>query len=192
MIDESLINKLKKGDLHAFKVLVDEHQKRVLNTCYRFVNNREDAEDLTQEVFIEVYKSISRFRGDSKLSTWIYRIAMTKSLDFLRKGKRKKRFGIMKNIFSDPAEGKGISAANYDNPCKQTEAGERIKILNEALEKLPENQRAAFTLSKYEEISYAEIAEILNTSVSAVDALIQRAKNNLRKRLAGYYEKNIL
>jgi RNA polymerase sigma-70 factor (ECF subfamily) len=130
MKDEYLINNLKKGDLHVFKVLVDEHQKRVLNTCYRFVNNREDAEDLTQEVFLEVYKSISRFRGDSKLSTWIYRIAMTKSLDFLRKQKRKKRFGIMKNIFSDPTQGKEISGPNDEDPAKKTEAGDRITILN--------------------------------------------------------------
>jgi RNA polymerase sigma-70 factor, ECF subfamily len=98
---ENLIENLKSGDLKSFKILIDDHQKKVLNTCYRFVNNKEDAEDLTQEVFIEVYKSISSFRGESKISTWIYRIAITKSLDFIRKKKRKKRFAIIKKVFSD-------------------------------------------------------------------------------------------
>ena len=85
---DNLIENLKKGDINSFRILVNEHQRKVLNTCYRFLNNKEDAEDLTQEVFLEVYKSISSFRGESKISTWIYRIAVTKSLDFIRKKKR--------------------------------------------------------------------------------------------------------
>lgn len=192
MTEDNLIENLKNGDLNSFKRLVDENQKRVLNTCFRFVNNREDAEDLTQEVFLEVFKSISGFRGDAKLSTWIYRIAVTKSLDYLRKKKRKKRFGIMKSIFGGE-EGNGEpEIAGGSNPGKEAEDSDRIEILNAALNSLPENQRAAFTLSKYEEMSYAEIAEILNTSAPAVDALIQRAKNNLKKRLRHYYEKKII
>ena len=192
MTEEELIKNLKSGDLNSFRLLVDEHQKKVLNTCNRFVNNREDAEDLTQEVFVEVYKSVSAFRGDAKISTWIYRIAVTKSLDYLRKKKRKKRFGIMKNIFSDDNDDREIQASESSDPGKQAEDEDRLRILNSALEKLPENQRAAFTLSKYDEMSYAEIAEILKTSTSAVDALIQRAKNNLKKRLYNYYEKKII
>jgi RNA polymerase sigma-70 factor, ECF subfamily len=192
MIEDNLIENLKNRDHNSFKALVDEHQRKVLNTCYRFVNNREDAEDLSQEVFLEVYKSIPGFRGDSKLSTWIYRIAVTKSLDYLRKQKRKKRFGIVKNIFSNETGEMEKNITSGTNPGKQAEEEDRIRILNEALDKLPENQRAAFTLSKYQEMSYAEIAEILKTSTSAVDALIQRAKNNLKKRLYNYYEKKII
>jgi len=192
MTDEQLTENLKKGDLNSFKFLVDAHQKKVLNTCFRFVNNREDAEDLTQEVFLEVYKSIPGFRGDSKLSTWIYRIAVTKSLDYLRRQKRKKRFGILKSIFSDETGEMITNITSGSNPGKKVEEEDRVRILNEALEKLPENQKAAFTLSKYEEMSYAEIAEILNTSSSAVDSLIQRAKSNLKKRLYHYYEKKII
>jgi RNA polymerase sigma-70 factor (ECF subfamily) len=192
MSEKEFIKSLKDGDLQTFKTLVNEHQKKVLNTCNRFVNNREDAEDITQEVFVEVFKSISGFREDSKLSTWIYRIAVTKSLDLLRKQKRKKRFGIMKNIFSDDGSELNIKAPANSNPAKQAENEDRIRVLNEALEKLPENQRAAFTLSKYDEMGYAEIAEILNTTVSSVDSLIQRAKNNLKKRLFNYYEKKII
>lgn len=192
MPEENLVNNIKNKDLASFKSLVEKHQKVVLNTCNRFVNNKEDAEDLTQEVFMEVYRSISGFRGDSKLSTWIYRIAVTKSLDFLRKKKRKKRFGIAKSVFSRETLSEELKADNILNPGILAENEDRIKILNEALEKLPENQRVAFTLSKYDELSYQEIAEILKTTIPAVESLIHRAKNNLKKRLYNYYEKKLI
>ena len=192
MSKENLTEELKKGDLKSFRILVDEHQKKVLNTCYRFVRSREDAEDLTQEVFIEVYKSISSFRGESKISTWIYRIAVTKSLDFIRRKKRKKRFAILKSTFSGDTIEEDIPDNQNLNPGGKIEEQERIRILNEALGSLPENQRTAFTLSKYDEMSYKEIAEILNTTVSSVESLIHRAKQNLKKRLQNYYEKKII
>ena len=192
MPEENLVNKIKNKDLTSFKSLVEEYQKMVLNTCNRFVNNREDAEDLTQEVFMVVYRSISGFRGDSKLSTWIYRIAVTKSLDFLRKKKRKKRFGITKGVFSGETLSEELKADNISNPGILAENEDRIKVLNEALDKLPENQRVAFTLSKYDELSYQEIAEILETTIPAVESLIHRAKNNLKKRLYNYYEKRLI
>ena len=189
---DNLIENLKKGDINSFRILVNEHQRKVLNTCYRFLNNKEDAEDLTQEVFLEVYKSISSFRGESKISTWIYRIAVTKSLDFIRKKKRKKRFTILKRVFSDDNIKSGIPDKTNLNPDKKVEEQDRIRILNEALESLPQNQRAAFTLSKYDEMSYKEIAEILNTTIPSVESLIHRAKNKLKKKLFYYYEKKII
>ncbi|MCE1273535.1 MAG: sigma-70 family RNA polymerase sigma factor, partial [Chlorobiales bacterium] len=109
----------------------------VLNTCYRFVFNREDAEDLAQEVFIEVHRSLDRFREESKLSTWIYRIAVTKSLDHLRKLKRKKRFSSLKRIIGvdDPAD--SIPAPDRDNPADALADKERVSVLQEALNSLP-------------------------------------------------------
>jgi len=192
MPEEIQLNKLKSGDFKSFKALVDEHQKMVLNTCNRFVNNREDAEDLTQEVFIEVYRSLSNFRGDSKISTWIYRIAVTKSLDYLRKKKRKKRFGTLKNIFSEENPAIQVKSSESSNPDTNLENEDRIRILNEALGSLPENQRTVFTLSKYDEMSYAEIAEIMDTSLSSVESLIHRAKVNLKKKLTQYYKKKLI
>ncbi|MEJ2613841.1 MAG: RNA polymerase sigma factor [Ignavibacteriaceae bacterium] len=189
---ENLIENLKKGDIKSFRILVDEHQKKVLNTCYRFLNNKEDAEDLTQEVFIEVYKSISSFRGESEISTWIYRIAVTKSLDFIRKKKRKKRYAVLKRVFSDDTLTDTVPDERNLNPGLKTEENDRIRLLNKALESLPQNQRAAFTLSRYDEMSYKEIAEIMNTTISSVESLIHRAKNNLKKRLYHYYQKNII
>jgi RNA polymerase sigma-70 factor, ECF subfamily len=191
MEDFELIQLLKTGDDESFRTVVDRYQKFILNTCNKFVYDKETAEDLTQDVFIEVYKSINSFRMDSKLSTWIYRIAVTKSLDYLKSKKRKKRFAILQSLFGEDDMEEKFSAPDEMNPGKLLENQDRLKILNWALEKLPGNQRVAFTLSKYDEMTYQEIAEIMGTSVSAVESLIHRAKANLKKKLYGYYKKHL-
>jgi RNA polymerase sigma-70 factor (ECF subfamily) len=170
-----------------FSDLVAEHQDMVVNTCYRFVFNREDAEDLAQEVFVEVYRSLEKFREESKLSTWIYRIAVSKSLDHLRRQKRKKRFSSLKRIIGidDPAD--SIPAADHDNPADILAGNERLMTLQEALDSLPDNQKTAFLLSKYDGYSNQEIADILQTTIPAVESLIHRAKKNLQSRLEHYY-----
>ena len=178
-----------KSKEEQFRKLVSEYQEMVINTCYRFVFNREDAEDLAQEVFVEVYRSLEQFRAESKLSTWIYRIAVTKSLDHLRRMKRIKRFGALKRIIgvNDPVA--EIAAPSGDTPEKNLEDNERSAILLNALSLLPDNQKAAFLLSKQEGYSNQEIADILKTSVSAVESLVHRAKKNLHDRLYAYYKK---
>ncbi len=191
MEDLELIRRLKSGDETAFRLLVDTYQKFVLNSCYKFVYNRETAEDLTQDVFIEVYRSINLFRADSKLSTWIYRISITKSLDYLKGQKRKKRFAILKSLFGEDEVEERISAPDNNSPDKILENNDRLKVLSWALNKLPENQRIAFTLSKSDEISYKEISEVLGVSVSSVESLIHRAKQNLKKKLYSYYKKHL-
>ena len=191
MEDSELIAQLKKGDGEAFRQLVDHYQKLVLNSCYKFVYNRETAEDLTQDVFIEVYRSINTFRADSKLSTWIYRISISKSLDYLKGQKRKKRFAILKSLFGEDEVEERISAPESVGPDKVLENEDRVKVLAWALNKLPESQRIAFTLSKYDEMSYQEISEILGVSISSVESLIHRAKLNLKKKLYSYYQKHL-
>jgi RNA polymerase sigma-70 factor (ECF subfamily) len=169
---------------------VELHQERVVNTCYRFVFVREDAEDIAQEVFIEAYRSIPDFRGESKLSTWIYRIAVAKSLDFIRKRKRKKRLGFMRALRGGDLIER-LPAPPGSLPDAEMERRERHRVLQDALSALPENQRTAITLSKYHEFSGREIAEIMGTTLSAVDSLIHRAKAKLRKKLYRYYEKTM-
>jgi RNA polymerase sigma-70 factor (ECF subfamily) len=170
-----------------FRALVAEHQDMVLNTCYRFVMNREDAEDLAQDVFVEVHRSLQNFREESKLSTWIYRIAVTKSLDHLRRVKRKKRFSSLRRIIGidDPAE--ELPSSPGDNPEQALAGKERTAMLQQALNTLPDNQKTAFLLSKQDGYSNSDIADILGTSVSAVESLIHRAKKNLHDKLARYY-----
>lgn len=191
MQETELVNKLKNGDEEAFRIIFNENHKKVVNACYRMVNDIETAEDLTQEVFIKVYSSIHQFRGESQLSTWIYRIAITKSLDHLRAQKRKKRMAILKYLSGDEEHQIEIEAPKDLNPDVIVDNSERMKILSNAINKLPENQRVAFSLSKYDEMSSKEIAELLSTSVSAVESLIHRAKKNLEKGLYNYYKKQL-
>jgi RNA polymerase sigma factor, sigma-70 family len=191
MNDQEIIGRLQAGNEEAYKEIVEKYQRYVLNTCYRFVNSEETAEDLTQEVFIQIFFSIREFRGESKLSTWIYRIAVTKSLDHIKKSRRKKRFAVLKRLFGEDEMEEQIPSSDDANPEKEFDDKERLKILNVALDSLPENQRIAFTLSKYDELSYKEIADILGTTISAVESLIHRAKNNLQKKLYNYYKKHL-
>ena len=191
MQENELVNRLKNGDEEAFRIIFNDNQKKVINACYRMVNDIETAEDLTQEVFIKVYSSINQFRGESQLSTWIYRIAITKSLDHLRAQKRKKRMAILKYLSGDEEKQIDIEAPKDQNPDIIIDNSERMKILNDAINTLPENQRVAFSLSKYDEMSSKEIAEVLSTSISAVESLIHRAKKNLEKRLYNYYKKQM-
>lgn len=179
MITESeLILLLKSGNGAAFAELVAMYQKTVLNICYRFLLNRVDAEDVSQEVFIEIYHSIRNFRADSRLSTWIYRIAVTKSLDELKRKSRKKRISSIGKTLGIEMIAQLISGDSQ--PDKSMEEKEEMDRLMNSLNKLHESQRIALTLSKMEGYSSTEIAEIMQTSVTAVDSLIYRAKQNLK------------
>lgn len=191
MDENVLTTKLKSGNNEAFRVLIDTYQEQVLNTCNGFVRNREEAEDLTQEVFIEVFRSIQNFRGDSKLSTWIYRIAVSKSLEELRNRKRLKRAAYFKSLIGLENAADRVAAPDR-NPHQLVEDQQRAAIMQEMLDKLPENQRIAFTLHKYEGLPYQEIAEVMGVSLSATESLIHRAKTNLKKKLSVYYKNKLI
>ena len=182
MDEPQLISQLKSGNKDAFAELVSAYQKNVLNICYRFLLNREDAEDTAQEVFIEVYHSINKFRGDSTLSTWIYRIATTKSLDEIKKRSRQKRITSFGELLGLDKITNWL--IDKERPDKILEEKEDLSLLMEALNKLPESQRIALTLSKVEGHSNTEVAEIMETSLTAVDSLIYRAKQNLKSFLS--------
>ena len=184
--EETLVQDLKQGNEAAFKHMVDTYQNMVFNTCLSIVKNEEDADDLAQEVFVQVFQSIKSFKGESKLSTWIYRIATTKSLDFERKKKRKKRFGFMRSIFGDDSQ-VVIHPPDFHHPGVVLDKKENAGILFKAIDQLPENQRIAFLLNKVEGLSYQEVSEVLQTSVSSVESLLHRAKNNLKKILEKNY-----
>lgn len=182
MTEKELIIALCNREEAAFKELVNQFQNKVFNTALGLLQHEADAEDIAQEVFIQVYRSIDQFKEESLLSTWIYRITTTKSLDYLRSKKRKKRFGFVYNLFGD--DNKPVyDSSDFNHPGVQQERKEDAAILFKLVNSLPENQRTAFLLNKVEGLSYCEIAEILNTTESAVDSLLQRAKQNLRKKL---------
>jgi RNA polymerase sigma-70 factor, ECF subfamily len=182
MINEpDLLRLLKSGDRTAFAELVATYQKTVLNICYRFLLSKEDAEDVTQEVFIEVFHSIRSFRADSKLGTWIYRIAVSKSLDEIKKQSRKKRISSIGKTLGIDTIAHLLKAE--DRPDQRVEEREGLEGLMKALDKLHSSQRIALTLSKIEGYSNMEIADIMQTTVTAVDSLIYRAKLNLKSIL---------
>lgn len=193
MSDIEIINQLKQGNEAAFRKLVDSYQKLVVNTCYGMLHNREDAEDIAQDVFIEVYRNVERFRADAKLSTWLYRIAVNRSLNHIRDNKKHKWF----QSFENEVEAKNrqlmqVESSDTDQPEFELENKQRAVILHEAINSLPENQRVAFTLSKYEELSYQEISEVMDLSVSSIESLLFRAKKNLQKKLHKCYIKKCL
>lgn len=187
--DESgLIEKLRLGDEKAFRILFDLYKINVYNTASGFLTNVNDAEDVTQEVFIQVFKSIEHFKENSKLSTWIYRITITKCLDLLRKKKTKKRFAFFVDLFENDEKDKEEVFVNYEHPGIQTDKLELSKILFKEIDKLPDNQRISFVLNKVEKLGYQEISEVMGISVPAVESLIFRAKSGLKKRLEKYYK----
>jgi RNA polymerase sigma factor (sigma-70 family) len=177
-----LIQGLKAGDEAAFKQLVDLHQDKVYNTALGIVQNAEDAEDVAQEVFIQVYRSIHNFKGESKLSTWLYRIATTRALDLLRNRKSKKRFGFIQRLFGDDNQPE-FELPDFHHPGVSLERKENAARLFKAVAQLPENQKTAFILHKMEDLSYQEISEVMKNTVPAVESLMHRAKQNLRKIL---------
>lgn len=188
MQETELIIGLQGGREGAFRELVDVFKDRIYNTSLGFVQNAEDAEEITQEVFIKVFESIKNFRGDSKLGTWIYRITVTQSLEFLRKKKRKKRAGIVMSFFNRKEE--EWEEQDFNHPGIAAEKKEMASILFKAIGQLPEQQQTAFLLQKTENLGQAEIAEVMRTSIGAVESLLQRAKSNLRKLLNDYYQKH--
>jgi RNA polymerase sigma-70 factor (ECF subfamily) len=183
--ERELIARLKNRDRAAFKMVVESWQSMVYNTALGFLQNAEDAEDTAQEVFMQVYESVNSFKEESKFSTWIYRIAVSKCLDHIRKKKRKKRFAFVQSLYG--ANENVVEPPDFFHPGVSMENKENAAVLFKAIEKLPKNQKAAFVLNKIESLSYLEIAEILQISDSAVDALLQRAKKNLQNHLKEYY-----
>ena len=177
-----LIQGLRNGNETAFKYLVDNYQDRVFNTAIGIVQNAEDAEDVAQEVFIQVYRSIHQFKGEAKLSTWLYRIATTRALDLLRSRKSKKRFGFMQRLFGDGNEPLH-ELPDFNHPGVALDRKESAARLFKAIAQLPDNQKTAFTLHKLEDLSYQEVSDVMQTSVPAVESLMHRAKQNLRKIL---------
>lgn len=174
-----------------FKELVLEHQNRVLNIIFRFLNNKEDAEDVAQDVFVTVYQNLPTFQGKAQLSTWIHRIAVNKSLDFRRKRNRKKRLGEFKQLtgFNDVEE--KLETPEASNPHSVLESKERALILKRAVDSLSKKQRTAIILNKYEGFSYQEVAAIMQTTLPAVESLIHKGMKNLRKKLFDYFRKTM-
>ena len=190
MEEKQFIKQLIEGKQSAFSKLVDAYQQKVFSTCISFVPNKEDAEDIAQEVFLEIFKSISKFKGDSKLSTWIYRIATNKSLEFIRKKNTKKRFAFMQTIMGTEIPlVKTSYFTEFNHPGILLENKEKSATIFKAIHTLPESQKIVFTLAKIDGKSYQEIVEITGKSLSSVESVMFRAKKGLQSKLENFYKK---
>ncbi|MBN2544092.1 sigma-70 family RNA polymerase sigma factor [bacterium] len=189
MTDEELIKGIAAKDHTALKELVDRYQFMVLNLSNSIIGNRDDAEEVTQDVFFQVYKSAHQFRGDANLSTWLHRITVNKSLSFLRNNKKHAQTLSTDIEYEDGNKIEFGSSDEY-KPDELILKNEQKKLLNRALNSLPDNQRVAFVLHKTRDLQYKEIAKIMKRSVSSVESLIHRAKLNLQKELLDFFEKN--
>jgi RNA polymerase sigma-70 factor (ECF subfamily) len=187
MTEEELIEGLIHQRREAISHLVRTWQKKVIRTARHFLENNEDAEDLSQEVFIEILKSVGKYKRNASLNTWICRITINRSLDHLRKQKRRAVFQVMGNYLQGNRGGDHGHDHEPETMDTVNETRENRKVLDAAIGSLPENQRIAFVLNKYEELPYKEIAEIMNLSLSSVESLIHRAKLGLQKKLVNYF-----
>ena len=177
MEESELIQQIKKQDQNAFSHLVDLYATMVYSVVFKMIGSKEDSEDITQEVFSTIWTTIDSFKGDSLLKTWIYRVAINKTHEFLRKKNRKKRKG-----FHIPIEDKSnLIPLNEQTPGEVLEYQELERAFHQSLSKIPQNQQIAFLLNRFEGMSYHEIALEMKTSHSAVESLIFRAKQNLTK-----------
>jgi RNA polymerase sigma-70 factor, ECF subfamily len=180
---EDLMARIAEGDDHAFEILVNRHQTSVLNLIYRFIGDRTQAKDLAQEVFLRVWQSAKSYEPKAKFTTWIYRITVNLCFNELKSSRRRNWFQFLR--FGEDQEKTAEDAVIDPSPSPEDllidrEQSQQIK---EALHGLPENQRMALILKRYDDLSYEEIARILGCSVSAVESLLVRAKRTLQEKL---------
>jgi len=183
---EELMARIAKGDNHAFEILVNRHQTSVLNLIYRFIGDRTQAKDLAQEVFIRVWQSAKTYKPDAKFTTWLYRVTANLCFNELKSSRRKKWFSFNRS----DQDGKRTLEETLADRAPSAEdhllERERSRQISNALQSLPDNQRMALVLKRYDGLSYAEIARILNCSVSAVESLLVRAKRTLQEKLENF------
>lgn len=176
--DAYYIERIRKGDENCFACLLDKYSQRVFALVQRIVGNREDAEELTQDIFLQIYRKINTFKGDSSFSTWLYRIAYNASISETRKHKIDK-ISLEENLISDETE------ASLSNQLDQGDLQERLLMLEKALELLPPEDKALILLYYKEDKSIEELTFITSLTVSNIKVKLHR----IRKRMLGLMEK---
>jgi len=190
-IDFKLMEKIAQGDLNAFKLLVEKYQNSIMNTIYQYIGDRFQAEDLTQEVFLRVFKNAKKYKPKAKFSTWLYRITVNLCLNYNRDKRKISVISLSSHSKNDDREVlEKVPASEDYRPDVILLKKERNAIIKKAVYSLPEKQRIAVILQRFENLSYKEISKAMGCSVSAVESLLFRAKENLRKKLAPYFKQS--
>ncbi len=179
-LEKLIIQEAKSRSQYAFEKLVTAYEKIIYNISYRMFNNEEDAKDMTQEIFVKLYKNLDKFDENAKFSTWIYRIAVNACIDEIRKRKGKETVSINEMIELDDGEVDKQFAADEPTPENKVICKEDIKHLKEAIESLPENHKVLIILRDIQGYSYEEIADITESNLGTVKSRISRARNHLK------------
>lgn len=185
MNDSELVKAIIRGDNSAMRDLIAKYQDLVLNTCYKVLQSEEDARDIAQEVFIETYRSAAGLRYEENISFWLYRISLNKSINYLKRSHNLIFRSVMtlETIFRhDSSTDKHEIPLSDDHPGEGHDADERHELMAKAVKALPASQQKAFILYYYEDLSYKEISSVLGLSLSSVESLLVRARNNVRKK----------
>lgn len=173
--DAQMIKEVAQENERTFEQLVKKYEQLVFNIIYRYIGNRADVEDIAQEIFIKVWRYAKSFKGKSKFSTWLYRIVVNQCLNY--RGKHKQKIESLNSIMEKEIAPESLKCEN------DSERKSKAEIVRKAIEELPERQRIALVLSKFECMSYKEIAQIMEVSLSSVESLIFRARFSLKQKL---------
>jgi len=184
-IDAQLMLRFKDGDMGAFDRLFAKHMRSIVNFAYRFVRNREIAEELAQDIFLKVYENAAGYRIQAKFTSWLFRIATNVCLNEVRKQQYRVNHQPFDTTQPDGGSGEdmNLKLGTTVGPDTILERQAIAKVIKDALDRIPEKQRIAFILNKYQELSYSEVANVMDSSEKAVKSLIHRAKEALAERL---------
>ena len=181
--DQILVDRFTSGDTSAFQELVERHKKKVYYLAYDITGDHHEAEDISQEVFVKVFRSLNTFRRDAKMSSWLYKITVNASIDSLRKKSSKPEASIDILERADVRDNPMGSSIDLD-PERSAESLLLQKHISHALQKISPKERSVFVMRHYNDLKIREIAEILNISIGTVKALLFRAIKKLRKELS--------
>jgi RNA polymerase sigma-70 factor, ECF subfamily len=184
--EKELIESIKAGDKNAFEILFNRYKDLVYSVCCRFIEDKDDANDISQDIFIKLYHSLGSFQYNSKFSTWIYKICVNHCLNILRKKKRNRILSLDYILEKFGWEMTPEFEDKSTNPEKNFEKNEELEIFQKALRDLPEKQKAALILNKFDGLKNSEISKIMDCPLSTVDSLIFRAKKNISEKIIQY------
>jgi len=183
--DLALVERFKAGDHSAFERLVEKYQKNVLNLVYRFTGDGTRAEDLAQEVFVRIFRALGGFEAKAKFFTYLYKVTLNLCLKERERQKRKRTYSLEERLGEDDNRTREVEDPR-GSAEDEVERRDTARIVREAIVSLPDDQRTAVILHRYNGLSYEELSEVLNISLPAVKSRLHRAKLALKERLEGY------
>ena len=187
--EQALLDQIRKGDNSGFELLVQEHSGKIIGLAWRLVGNREEAEDLAQEAFVRLHRSVHNFRGDSRISTWLYRTTTRLAIDYLRRERIKRKLFFFRSD-SDSVDPVEHAIDLSQDPGREVQSREAMRLLQHSLTRLSPRQQVIFTLRHYEGLPLKEIAAHLGLETGTVKVHLHRAIKQLREDLAEYHEES--